>query len=151
VAAKVASSANWQLIEKIADALIPSTTAAERPLLSKSLQESLFYSTGFDTELDYERFKNKFLRHIERQGPAAFTRTFLSLFFFNFAWYHTNDSFSAATPSPEALAKEMQNVERVCNRIVDTIWGSFERTRKPLDPATATKLVSHIDQAMRGS
>jgi len=33
---------------------------------------------------------------------------------------------------------------------VDSIWSAFEGTKKSLDSATASKLVSQIDRAMRG-
>jgi len=150
VAAKVANSSNWQLAEKIAETLIQNPNAPEQPLLSKSLQEALFYFNGFESEVDYARFKSRILRHIERQGASAFCRRFLSLFFFNFVWFHTGESFSVVTPSPDSLSKEIQGVERVCNRIVDSIWSAFEGTKKSLDSATASKLVSQIDRAMRG-
>src|SRR5262249_9507643 len=64
IAAKVEHWCGAELVENIAESLIESATGIERKLLSKSLQEALFYCSGFDAELDYQRFKGRIERHL---------------------------------------------------------------------------------------
>src|SRR5262249_36139406 len=52
------------LIEDIAESLIDAT-GVERKLLSKSLQETLFYCVGFQSDIDHSRFKTQLTRYVD--------------------------------------------------------------------------------------
>ena len=69
------------LIEQIAEDLTKHTTGIERQLLSKSIQETLFYSVGFRANLTASQIKTRLRQFLDRQGRACLTQRVLSLFF----------------------------------------------------------------------
>ena len=138
------------VIESIAESLIKNASGIKRRLLSKSLQEALLYSVGFDTEIDYSEFKTRFMRYLDRQGPSSFIQRFLTLYFFNFVWFETGESFRALSCTSHSFEKDMEGVERICGRIVASTWKSFEQTHRRLGPPAARKLVQNIEQHLRG-
>jgi hypothetical protein len=134
-------------IERIANRLVGKGKEAD--LLSKSLQETLFYCVGFDADISPAGFADKFARYLKRRGPPPFIQRFLSLFFFNYVWSETRDSFMALAETPSDFEKDMENVERVCQRAVASIWKSFEDTRRPLSSVAAKELVRTIEKSLR--
>jgi hypothetical protein len=137
------------LIEDIAEDLIDAT-GVERKLLSKSIQETLFYCVGFHADIDYSRFKTQLIRYVDRQGESSFMQRFLSLYFFNFVWFHTGESFRNLARTCDSFSKDMEFVERVCKKAVASKWKSFEQTHRLLDSTAAKELVRNIEQHLRG-
>ena len=86
--------------------------AKEADLLSKSLQEALFYCVGFDANISSAEFSKKFGRYLKRHGTGPFIQRFLSLFFFNYVWSETRESFMAMAETPSEFKKDMESVER---------------------------------------
>lgn len=150
IAVKAALNPGAGLVENIADALIKTASGVDRKLLSKSLQEALFYCSGFDAELDYALFRTRFVRHIDRYGTSPFIQRFLSLYFFNVVWFHTSDAFQAQATTSQSFTRDMEGVERICQRVVSASWRSFEQTNRSLDSVSARKLVRNIEHALRG-
>jgi hypothetical protein len=136
-------------IEGIAESLITYTNETERRLLSKSLQEALYYSTGFEANIDYYQLKTRLSRYLLRRGAPAFIRRFLSLFFFNFVRSETGESSRRAVRSSKAFEKYVEEIDRACQQSVATVWKSFEKTRRPMDLPAAAELVSQIEQRLR--
>jgi hypothetical protein len=138
------------LIESIAESLIRGASGIERKLLSKSLQETLFYCAGIDANIDYSRFKIQFTRHLARHGAASIIQLFLSLYVFNFVWIEVSESFRATARSTYSFEKDMEGVEAICKEAVDLVWKRFERTKRPLDLSAARELMLDIDRQLRG-
>ena len=136
------------IIEEIAIRLVGQRKDAG--LLSKSLQEALFYCVGFDANISVTRFANKFARYLNHHGTGSFIQRFLALFFFNYVWSETRDSFMALAETPSDIEKDIESVERVCQRAVASIWKSFENAHRPLNSAAATELVRGIEESLRG-
>ena len=151
IAAKAELQPGSELIEKIAESLIRNADGVERKLLSKSLQEALFYYSGLDSELNYARFKMRFSRSLDRQGASPFIQRFLAYYFFNFVWFHISDAFRSPSSTAESFAKDMEGVERMCQRAVSAAWKSFEQSNGTLSPNSAAKLVRSIESGLRGS
>jgi hypothetical protein len=136
------------LIENIAENLIEQASGIERDLLSKSLQETLLYCTGIDFELDYSELKTRLLRLLESRGKSVLIEQFLSLCIFNFVWFQVGDSFRATARTPSSFEKDMESVERICQRIVASTWRSY--ASRQLNTAAAEKLIRRIEQQLRG-
>jgi hypothetical protein len=153
-AARVAESAECgpisDLIETIAESLIKNGNGVERKLQLKALQETLFYCVGFNTDIEYPEFQNRFTRYLDRNGPSTAIQLFLSLYFFNFVWLETSESFRAVAWTPASFEQDMESVEGICQRTVAAAWKSFERTERPLDSIAARKLIRDIEQELRG-
>ena len=149
----IAAKRNWRsradLIEEIAEGLIEGETGIERKLLSKSLQETLFCCLGFRTDLDYSQFRTQFIRYLERQGASSFIQRFLSLYFFNFVWLHTGESFRTLARNSDSFSKDMERVEYVCQKAVAANWKLFEQTHRLLDSSSARELICNIEQRLR--
>src|SRR5262249_5287646 len=77
------------LIQTIAETLIENAAGNERQLLLKSLQEALFYSLGPRIDLTPSQVKTRLKRFLRRHNKGAFIQRFLSLYFFNLIWFHT--------------------------------------------------------------
>jgi hypothetical protein len=148
IAAKAEGAAD--VVENVAESLIRNAAGVERKLLSKSLQETLFYCTGFDADIDYSQFKTRVVRYLERHGATSIVLLFLSLYFFNFVWFETGESFRAASPSSEDFEKDMERVEELCKSVVVSLWKPFELGERPLDSSAARKLIRDIEQRLRG-
>jgi hypothetical protein len=150
IAARAERRAGSDLIERISECLIDGASGVERKLLSKSLQEALLYCSGFETEIDYSEFKSRFMRYLNSRGASAFIRRFLSFYFFNFVWFHTGESFRALAWTSDSFAKDISNVERICEKVVASAWKSFRRTQRDLDSSAALELIRGIEEHFRG-
>src|SRR5215470_1799341 len=115
-----------QPILQIAEGLTIGPQKLERQLLLKSLQETLFYCVGFDPELRYPEVLHRIRQYLARQGPEAIFQRFLALHFFNFIWYHTGESFRVLAWTADAFEKDMETVERLCQKAVMAEWNCSE-------------------------
>lgn len=142
--------ANAHLIEQIAKSLIGNASGTEQKLLSKSLQEALYYSLGFETNVDYAELKTQLSRYVNRRGVSSFIHTFLSLFFFNFVRFETGESFRAMARTSKAFERYLDGIDSVCHQTVDSVWKSFEKTKRPLDLRAAADIVAQIEEQLHG-
>ena len=138
------------VMEDIAEMLVHEAAGMERQLLSKSLQETLYYRVGFDPGISYAEFKARFLRHLDQHAASSLLKRFLRLYFFHYVWFESGESFRALARSSSEFEKYIENVEKLCQRSVASIWSSFEKTNRPLDPGKADELVRKIEQRLRG-
>jgi hypothetical protein len=138
------------LIEAIAEHLTKGGKGIERKLLSKSMQETFFYCVGFDTRMSHSQFKTVLTRHVDRHGASSIIRLFLSLYFFNFVWFETGDSFRALAWTPGSFERHMEEVETLCQRVVHAAWKKFDETQRPLDLSAARELTLEIEHLLRG-
>jgi hypothetical protein len=150
IGAKAARNAGSDVIEVIAESLIENARGAERRLLLKSLEEALFYAVDFAAEIDYPQFKTRFTRYLHRHGTSSILQRFLSLYFFNFVWYHTGESFRALAATSDSFAQDIESVERLCQKTVTSAWRSFETSQQFVDLSSAKELVRSIEQNLRG-
>jgi len=139
-----------EMIETIAERLTKGGNGVERKLLSKSLQETLFYCVGFDAKMSYPEFKGILARYLDRHGASSIIELFLSLFFFNFVWFETGDSLRALAWNPGSFEKNMEEVEALCKRVVNATWKKFDETQRPLDLTAARELTREIETHLRG-
>ena len=138
-------------MEYTAESLVTNASTAERALLSKSLQEALYYAVGFKTDLEYGAFKTRVSQYLDRWGAPSFIRRFLSLYFFNFVRSETGESFRRLAKNSAAFEKSLQEIDQVCKQSVASAWKSFEKTKRPLNLRTAAELLSQIEERLRGS
>src|SRR5437867_10152807 len=138
-------------IQQIAENFIDRANGMERQLLSKSLQEALFYVIKFETELDVTQIKMRLKRFLGHGKRFAFIQQFLCLYIFNYVWSHTGESFRAAASSSQVFEKEMEEVQRICERAVASVLKSTEQTEHRLDRNTAKELIQRIEQRLRGT
>lgn len=143
-------SQSSDVMEDIAEALVQEAADMERKLLSKALQETLYYQVGFDPSISYDEFKTRFTRHLDARSASALITRFLRLYFFQRVWLETGESFRAWARSSVEFEKYIDDVEQVCDRTVASVWRSFEKTNRPLDSETAAELVQKIEQRLRG-
>ena len=150
IAAKARLGDGRDLIAHLADSLIADADETERKLLWKSLQEMLFYCVGLE-DLTCQELKRRLQHYVDRHGASSFIRMFLSLYFFNFVWFETSESFQAFAWTPDSFQKNMEAVERFCQRIVASAWKTFEQMHAPLDLAAAHVLEREIEEQLRGA
>jgi len=137
-------------IRQIAENLIEHANGIERDLLLKSVQEVLFYSINFETGLNSAQIKMRLKHFLDHEKRSTFIRHFLSFYFFNYVWYHTGESFRAWALTSQVFEKEMENVEKICERIVASAFKSHEREEPVLDRNAAKELIHNVEQRLRG-
>jgi hypothetical protein len=138
------------LIEQVAESFIANAAGTERQLLSKSLQEALYCSIGFKTNIESEQLNKQLSRYLQVRGVSFFIRNFLSLFFFNFVRFETSDYLQTVAQSSKTFERYIDRIDNVCHETVDTVWKSFEETRRPLDLRGASELISQIEERLHG-
>jgi hypothetical protein len=143
-------SQSSDVMEDIAEAFVQDAADIERKLLSKALQETLYYRVGFDPSIAYDEFKTRFARHLDTQAASSLIKRFLRLYFFHRVWLETGESFRALARSSSEFEEYIDDVEQVCDRTVASVWKSFEKTNRSLDSDTAAELVQKIEERLRG-
>jgi hypothetical protein len=138
------------VIEKQAAAFIEGDDDIERRLLSKSLQEVLFYCAAFNTDLGYAELQRKFRQTVRRESAASIAQRFLAFYLFNFVWFHTGESFRSQAWTSAEFETDMQNAEKLCQRIVLVSWGSADVPPGVLSLMTARRVIRLIDERLRG-
>jgi hypothetical protein len=139
-------------IEQFAENLVEPTTGIERQLLSKSVQEALFYCVGFDTDLTSTQIKGRLKRFLDSQNRFAFIQRFLSCYFFNYVWFHTGELFRAEALTTQVFEKNLEEVENICQRAIDSALEPHEQLarERALDQSAAEELIRDIEQRLCG-
>ena len=137
-------------IRQIAENLIEHASGIERDLLLKSVQEVLFYSVNFETGLDGGQIKTRLKQFLDHEKRSTFIRQFLSFYFFNYVWYYTGEAFRAWALTSQVFEKEMENVEKICEKTVASAFKSHEREEAVLDRNAAEELIQNVEQRLRG-
>jgi hypothetical protein len=145
--ARAMISPSGELIKNIAESLIEQASGTEWVLLSKSLQETLLYCTGIDMDLDYLEIKARLTGYLASRGRANLIEQFLCFCVFNFVWFQVGDSFRATAETPVSFEEDLDDVERICQKIVASAWPPYASS--PLDKNSAEKLIRIIDQQLR--
>jgi hypothetical protein len=134
------------LIHTIAQWLTNAATGMqERDLLCKSIQESLFYTTGTDPQLSRAEFEARLIGFLHRRGGAQLLRRFLSLHIFNVIWSQAGEAIRAGAASNDEFVTDMQDLERACRRIVQS---TFRKVPYPLTPTSAERLITEIQSKL---
>ena len=150
-AAKAMLNPGFDVIETIATSLVEHAAGIERDLLSKSLQETLLSCAGFDTDIDYQQIESRLARFLARRGKGSLIQRFLSLYFFNSVWFETGESFRALAPTSASFENDMDEVDKMCQRVVASTWKSHQLKTRPLDMSAAQELVQNIEEQLRGA
>ena len=132
------------LIQRIAENLIEYATEIERQLLLKSLQEALFCCLGFDSDLTSTQINTRLKRFLDRRTKAAFIKRFLSLYFFNCVWFHSEEWFSDQSVTSQVFEKDMEELDRICKKAV---VGAYEHV-DVLNESAAQELIRNIEQRL---
>jgi hypothetical protein len=138
------------VVATIAAGLVEHAAGIERDLLSKSVQETLFYCVNFEAPANYSQIEKLLARFLARRGHAAVIQRFLSFHFFNFVWLETGESFRALACTPKSFERDMDEVDRVCQRVVAWIWRLQQMETRPLDKSAAEEVVQKIEGRLRG-
>lgn len=150
LAAKISAADACDEIEKQAAVFIERAEEIEGRLLSKSLQEALFYCAGFNTDLSHGELRRKFRRTLRREGSATIAQRFLAFYLFNFVWFHTGESFRSQAWTSAEFESDLQNADKLCQRIVTDSWNSTDVRPGPLDIVTARRIIRRIEERLRG-
>ena len=137
-------------IRQIAENLIEHASGIERDLLLKSVQEVLFYSVNFETGLNGAQIKTRLKQFLDHEKRSTFIRQFLSFYFFNYVWYYTGEAIRAWALTSQVFEKEMENVEKICEKTVASAFKSHEREEPVLDRNAAKELIHNVEQRLRG-
>jgi hypothetical protein len=132
------------LVQTIAETLIENATGNERQLLSKSLQEALFYSLGHNIDLTSTQVKTRLKRFLRRHNKGAFIQRFLSLYFFNLIWFYTEEWLSDEADTPQMCQEEITALDRICKRAVFAAYKHVD----VLDESAAEQLIRNIQQRL---
>jgi hypothetical protein len=144
-----ASHVIQQIAESFTDTLkiAPGT---DHELVSKSLQEALFYSVDLDAELNSSQLKARLERLANPQDRVAFLQRFLSLYFFNYVWFHAEESFRHQAVSPESFEEDLERVDELCQQAVLSALSPYAPDQFVLDQPLAEALIGDIEVRIRG-
>jgi hypothetical protein len=137
-----------ELIRELADYFTLDVWGNERDFLSKSIQETLFYSVGTAPGLTRSQFGARLTRFLNRRGTVGLLRRFLSLHFFNVVWFHAGDSLRASAGTQESFLEDMEDVERTVRNIVNSAWRA--QRSEPLYTSLAQEFISRVGQRLTG-
>jgi hypothetical protein len=121
-------------------------------LVSKSLQEALFYSVDLDADLSLTLLKDRLERLGNQQNRMAFLKGFLSLYFFNYVWFfHIENSSRTQVLSPQSLEEDLERVDKLCQQAVSSAFSSCVPDNLfVLDSHSAEELIEDIEERIRG-
>ena len=136
-------------INEIAMTMTASALGKEAEILRKSLQEVLYFIVGADPGLTVIETHERLMAFLRRHGTGGFLKRFLSLHVFNIVWFETGDSFRAVAWTQNSFLQDIDNVERVCRRLVSSIWTSL-KISAPLDSKSALELLDRIGDRLSG-
>jgi hypothetical protein len=140
----------FDAIEYLAVKMIGGGTIIERQLLSKSLQETLFFTVGFKAGLSYMEVVKQMRQVSEERGTEVILQRFLSFHFFNVTWFHTSESFRAFALTPDTFETDMNVLEKVCANAVARAWQTCNSQEQPIDVTAANKLIRTTEDWLRG-
>jgi hypothetical protein len=132
-------------IEHLADTLIPPGAGIERQLLLKALQEALLYYGAFDISLTTEQVASRLKRSLDAQSSSFFIKRFLSLYFSNHVWFHTNELFQRQAQTPQKCEHYLRQIDEICEESVVVAYEQVE----VLNPGSVKKLIQSIEQYIR--
>ena len=132
------------VIREIADYLTKNVKGLRGDVLRKSLQETLFFTLGTRSDRVGSRLHCPLTHFLRRRG-SGLLRRFLRLHLFNVVWLEASESFRAVAQTQNSFVQDMESVERVCQRIVDSAWRS-QKIRGKLDRSAARELINRIEQ-----
>jgi hypothetical protein len=138
------------LIQKIAEKLTDHAQGVERDLLSKSVQETLFYSVSTDPDLSDTDVRIRLRQYLNDHAPSALSHRFLSLGLFNLVWFLTSEGFRSEAATAAAFEQDLEDVEQACRKIVASAYVSLNLMQRPIDAAAAGEFVMAIQQRLRG-
>ncbi len=137
-------------IEQIAENVIDRAGGLERDLLLKSIQELLFYSVNFETGLNLEQITSRLKGLLDQEKRFAFMRQFLCFYVFNYVWFYTSDSFRALSSTSPLFEKEMEQVEKICERMVTSALKPYEQAESVWDRTAVEEVIQKIEKQLRG-
>jgi hypothetical protein len=143
-------SRSSDVMEDIAEFLVREAEGTERKLLSKALQETLYYRVGFDPSISYAEFRTRFSQHLDDHAASTLIKRFLRLYCFHHVWFEIGESFRALAQTSGKFEKYIEDVEEICDSTVASVWKSFEKATRPLDSDRAAELVRKIEERLRG-
>jgi hypothetical protein len=146
IRAKVILARDCDTIENIARSFVHNSKEIENQLILKSMQEALLYCVEFNLDLSYAQTRKRVKEYIVRRDRLALIRRFLSLFFFNFVWYYTSESFRALAWTSADFESEMENIETLCQQLVAA---AVSAAKDPLDSGSANTIVRDIERSLR--
>jgi hypothetical protein len=142
-----------QAIQQIAESFTETlkiAPGAQHALVSKSLQEALFYSVDLGADLNFTLLKVRLERLVDQQNRMAFLQRFLSLYFFNYVWFHTEVSFRAQALSPQSFEEDSERVNDLCQQAVSFAFSSCTPAHFALDQPVAEELIGDIEERILG-
>jgi hypothetical protein len=142
--------ATFDAIEYLADKMICGGTVIERQLLSKSLQEALFFTIGLKAGLSYASVVKRVRQVSQDRGAAVILQRFLSFHVFNVTWFHTSESFRAVALTSNTFETDMKGLEKLCEKAVARTWTTGHCQAQTIDPTAANKLMRTIEDWLRG-
>jgi hypothetical protein len=123
---------------------------AQHGLVSKSLQEALFYSVDLNADLSAIELKVRLERLVDQENRVAFLRRFLSLYFFNYVWFHAEQFFRDQAVSPESFEEDLERVDELCQQAVSSAFSLYAPGQFVLDQLMAEELIGDIEVRIRG-
>jgi hypothetical protein len=132
------------MIREIADYLAKNVNGLEGDVLRKSLQETLFFTLGTRSNHVGSRLHGPLTAFL-RRGGSGLLRRFLRLHLFNLVWLETSESFRAVAQTQSSFVQDMESVERLCQRVVDSAWRS-QKIRGKLDRSSARELIDRVQE-----
>ena len=132
------------VIHEIAFNLTKNVKGLEGDIQRKSLEETLFFTLGTRPHRVDSKLSGRLTVFLRRNGRGLLRR-FLRLYLFNVVWLETSESFRAVAQTQDSFLQDMESVESVCQRIVDSAWKS-QKICGTLSRSSAKQLINRIEE-----
>ena len=138
------TASTTDLIELITGRLCQGICAGGHDIDRKSLQETLYFSTGIAPELPPSEFGKRLESFLSLMGSKGLIRVFLGAHLSNLIVEDLRDSLGS---DPEVFCGRLEAIERICQKAAATAVRSLDTWSEP-DPQWMAALLSDLKANM---
>jgi hypothetical protein len=134
------------LFESIANLVCRGTSATQREIAMKSVQETLFLCSEVDPYLSLSQVGKRLETYLELRGSKGLIRVFLSAHLCNLILINLHDSLQV--PALEIFQRRMKGIERLCQTAAGLSVRSWAKW-PDLTPTTVSSAIQTANDEMR--
>jgi hypothetical protein len=130
-------------IKSVAGAVTDGFEEAERDVLKKSLEETLFIALSANTGISYLEARQRLAGYVRRKGRIALIEMFVTNQLWNVLWLEAGDVFGRTTKSPKSCENALRDMRQTC-RLLVTQACRCQSIRNAIDLRSANEVVLRI-------
>jgi hypothetical protein len=130
-------------IKSVAGAVTEGFKEAERDVLKKSLEETLFVALSANMSISSLEARHRLAGYVRRKGRIALIEMFLTNQLWNVLWLEAGDVLGRTTKSTKSCENAMRDMRQTCRLLVTQACRS-QRVGNSVDLRSATEVVLKI-------